>query len=121
MKPSIPQQIQGSFRRVGDWFRQAEGWQLALLALFALVALPLLPAAVLVAVVAAVVLFGKAWVREFTYLMRLDDEAFPGRNDKLIWAVLLMVVPPVGVWLFHGYREVHWPVAKPGRAETVDF
>ena len=63
----------------------------------------------------------RAWVREFTFLMRLDDEAFPGRNDKLIWAVLLMVLPPVGVWLFQGYREVQWPVAKPGRAEPVDF
>ena len=54
--------------------------------------------------------------------MRLDDEAFPGRNDKLIWAVLLIVLPPAGVWLFQGYREVRWPVAKPGRAaDAVDF
>ena len=121
MSPSIIQRVNEMFRRVGDWLRQAEGWQLALLALFALVALPLLPAAMLVAVLAVVMLFGKAWVREFTYLMRLDDEAFPGRNDKLIWAVLLMVLPPVGVWLFQGYREIHWPVAKPGRAETVDL
>ncbi len=108
-------------RMAGDWLRQAEGWQLALVALFVLVALPAVPALVLLAVVAAVVLFGRAWVREFTHLMRLDDGAFPGRNDKLIWAVLLIVLPPLGVWMFQTYREAHWPVAKPGRSEPVDF
>ena len=72
---------------------------------------------------AALILFARAWVREFAYLMRLGDDAFPGRNDKLIWAILLIVLPPVGVWLFRAYREAHWPEAKPAkaRAEAFDY
>ena len=73
------------------------------------------------ALLAAFVLFARAWLREFTYLMRLRDDAFPGHNDKLIWAILLIVLPPVGAWLFGAYREAHWPEAKPGQADAYDF
>ena len=115
-------------RQMGEWARwgverlqRAEGWQLALLAVFLLVALPLVPAVLLAVMVAAFVLFARAWIREFAYLMRLRDDAFPGHNDKLIWAILLIVLPPVGAWLFGSYREAHWPEAKPGRADAFDF
>ena len=115
-------------RQVGEWvghfsgwLRQAEGWQVALVILAGIFILPLMPVVLTLGVVFALVLFGKAWLREFTYLMRLGDDAFPGHNDKLIWAILLIVLPPVGAWLFQTYREAHWPEAKPPRARGDAF
>src|SRR5689334_6716873 len=53
----------------------------------------------------AVVAFALAWFHEFRFLMRLNDDAFPGRNDKLIWALLLMLFPPVGAVVFWSFRR----------------
>ena len=119
----ISRQMGEAVRWALGWLRQAQGWQIALLVLTLVLVLPLMPVVLTVAVVLALVLFGKAWLREFTYLMRLSDDAFPGHNDKLIWAILLIVLPPIGAWLFQGYREVHWPEAKPGRrgADAFDY
>jgi hypothetical protein len=57
-------------------------------------------------------LFLRAWRNEFTFLMGLRDSDFPGRNDKLIWAVTLLFLAPVGLWLFRAYRHAHWPEAE---------
>jgi hypothetical protein len=65
---------------------------------------------------AGFVMFARAWVREFGFLMRLSDDAFPGRHDKLGWTVLLIALPPVGVDLFSRFRLAHWPEAKPTTA-----
>ena len=118
---SISRRITEYARWASGWLRQAEGWQIALLILAALLILPALPFVLALAVVAAIVLFARAWLREFTYLMRLRDDVFPGHNDKLIWAMLLIVLPPVGAWLFQTYREAHWPEAKPGKSEAFDY
>jgi hypothetical protein len=118
---TISRQINEWVRWVSGWLRQAEGWQIALLIIAAVVLLPLMPVVLTLAVVAAVVLFARAWLREFTYLMRLRDDAFPGHNDKLIWAILLIVLPPVGAWLFQTYREAHWPEAKSSKGEAFDY
>ena len=69
---------------------------------------------VLVALV-IVVLFARAWVREWHFLMDLTDDHLPGRYDKPIWAALLVAVPPVGACLFRAYRLRRWPevAAKP--------
>ncbi|MGE3821003.1 MAG: hypothetical protein AB7I30_16445 [Isosphaeraceae bacterium] len=60
-------------------------------------------------------LFLRAWGREFLFLMTVDDAEFPGRFDKAIWALVMIVLPPVGLWTFRTYREVRWPesLAKP--------
>jgi hypothetical protein len=118
---TISRQINEWFRWASGWLRQAEGWQIAGLVLLAICILPLMPVVLALAVVAAVVLFARAWLREFTYLMRLRDDAFPGHNDKLIWAILLIVLPPVGAWLFQTYREAHWPEAKSSKGEAFDY
>jgi hypothetical protein len=120
MRP-IVRQIDEWARWAAGWLRQAEGWQILGLVLLAVVLLPALPLVLALAIVAALVLFARAWLREFTYLMRLRDDAFPGHNDKLIWAMLLIVMPPVGAWLFQTYREAHWPEAKSTRADAFDY
>ena len=117
---SISRHVGEWVRWAGDWLRQAEGWQIALLVVVGIMVLPLMPLVLTLALLAAFVLFARAWLKEFTYLMRLGDDAFPGHNDKLIWAILLIVLPPVGAWLFQTYREAHWPEAKPGKGEAYD-
>ena len=118
--PTLPRQLNRWFRWAGDRLQRAEGWQLALLVVFLVVALPVIPAVLLLVMVGALVLFAQAWVREFAFLMRLGDDAFPGHNDKLIWAILLIVLPPVGAWLFGTYRAAHWPATKPA-GDAWDF
>jgi len=68
----------------------------------------LIPFVLLMAIATGVVLFARAWGREFLALMRLGDHDFPGRFDKLVWAALLILAPPVGVWMFGAYRAAHW-------------
>ena len=63
----------------------------------------------LFALMVVVLLAIRAWRYEFLLLMSLSDEEFPGRNDKLIWAAALLIVPPIGVWLFRSYRAARWP------------
>jgi hypothetical protein len=54
-------------------------------------------------------LFLKIWRDEFVFLMGRNDSDFPGRHDKLVWVVALLVFAPAGVWFFRTYRLVHWP------------
>jgi hypothetical protein len=56
-------------------------------------------------------LFFKAWRDEFVFLMGRHDAEFPGRHDKLMWVVLLLLYAPAGVWFFRSYRMIHWPEA----------
>ena len=65
--------------------------------------------------------FVRNWQKEFVFLMGLRDDDFPGRHDKLIWAIVLLAFAPIGVWIFRSYRLAHWPEPKPrgGRSELV--
>lgn len=111
--------LSDAMKRGADWIRQAEGWQLLVALVVLAILLPLTPALLFFAGLAALYVFAKAWIREFVFLMKLKDTDFPGAHDKLIWAMLLIVLAPVGVWLFHSYREAHWPEAKPADYETA--
>ena len=44
------------------------------------------------------------WVSTFYSLMAMPDSAFKGRNDKLIWAVLVIVLNLFGALVFHYWR-----------------
>jgi len=57
--------------------------------------------------------FIRVWQGEFVFLMGLGDADFPGRHDKVIWAILLLALAPIGVWFFRAYRLVHWPAPAP--------
>lgn len=70
-------------------------------------------------VILGLALFFRAWAREFLFLMTLDDSRFPGRFDKAIWALVLIALPPVGLFLFRSYREVRWPEALASKPEPV--
>jgi hypothetical protein len=50
--------------------------------------------------------------------MGLRDDDFPGRNDKLIWVLVLLVFAPLGPWLFRSYRVAHWP--QPERSHNPE-
>jgi hypothetical protein len=120
------------FQMVDDLGHRAEDWMnrhpevprtvvvvgLAVMALMLFVAA--LPLFLAVAAVFAVVLFARAWLREFSFLMGVDDSAFPGHHDKLIWALLLIVLPPVGVYLFRAHRRAYWPESETKSAAVAD-
>jgi len=53
--------------------------------------------------------FVRVWCHEFVFLMGLRDDDFPGRNDKLIWVIVLLAFAPIGPWIFRSYRLAHWP------------
>ena len=57
--------------------------------------------------------FCRAWRHEFVLLMEKGDGDFPGRSDKLIWVLLLLLLAPIGVWFVRSYRLAHWPEPKP--------
>jgi hypothetical protein len=59
-------------------------------------------------------LFLRAWRSELVALMGLPDDAFPGRSDKLVWGLLLVVLPPLGLWAFRAYRRAHWAEPAAG-------
>ncbi len=56
--------------------------------------------------------FIRTWCNEFVILMSLRDEDLPGRNDKLIWVVMLLALAPISVWLFRAFRLAYWPESK---------
>jgi len=60
-------------------------------------------------------LYLRTWRDEFVFLMGLRDDDFPGRNDKLIWVLVLLVFAPIGAWLFRSYRLAHWPQPERSR------
>ncbi len=89
-------------------WRELDGWHLALfIALGLLILVVILPAALALAILALMLAFVAAWVHDFVTLMRLEDEVFPGRYDKAIWALLLIVLPPIGMLAFWSYRKLH--------------
>jgi len=58
-------------------------------------------------------LYLRTWRSEFLFLMDLSDDDFPGRNDKLVWSLMLTAFAPVGLWFFRSYRLAHWPEPEP--------
>jgi hypothetical protein len=59
------------------------------------------------------------WYREFAGLMDMREETFPGRHDKIVWAVFLIALPPVGAPVFWFYRQSRWAEAKRVQARQV--
>ncbi|MHC5544069.1 hypothetical protein ACYOEI_38070 [Singulisphaera rosea] len=61
--------------------------------------------------------FAWSWRQEFLHLMSLRDEEFAGKYDKLVWALLLIAMPPVGLWFFRASPLARRP--EPARAATT--
>src|SRR5262249_19714677 len=70
----------------------------------------------LTSLVAVLLGFGGMWLNEFRALMLRRDDEFPGRHDKLVWSVALLLFAPAGVWLFRLYRKAQWPEGLPTSA-----
>lgn len=88
--------------RLGPWQAVLALWVIATVGLFVLFESHWPP--FMVATVTAIGLFLLVWARELGVLMQAGDDAFPGRFDKPLWVLLFLVVPPVGVVLFRGFR-----------------
>ena len=83
------------------------------------------PGALALVCLLVLVLFARAWVHEFFFLMDRRDDEFAGRFDKAVWAFLLVALAPVGLWVFRSYRLSRWPdpsaEAVKGRASAADL
>jgi hypothetical protein len=69
--------------------------------------------AVTIGAVLVLAWFARVWCHEVVFLMGLRDDDLPGRNDKLIWLIMLILVAPIGPWLFRSFRLAHWPTPAP--------
>lgn len=108
--------------------RRAEGWTFALyLALGVVLLSVLLPGLIALATIGVVALLVVLWVREFVTLMSCADADFPGRHDKLVWSVLMLVLAPIGPVAFWWYRRCHglpphpWAAKPPWSVEDRDW
>ena len=58
------------------------------------------------------------WLRQLVKLMGMSDAQFPGRYDKILWVVILLVTAVVGAvafWIWRTWRETNERV----QAETT--
>ena len=94
------ERIEDGIVRVGQWINSLDGWRVVLLVGLAVVILPMAPVIAAVALFVGCVLLIRSWAREFLFLMRLSDDVFPARHDKLVWVGLMVGLPPVGYLLF---------------------
>jgi len=79
---------------------------------------PILPFMLAILIVPG--LYLRTWRDEFIFLMGLRDNDFPGRNDKLIWVLVLLVFASVSAWLFRSYRLAHLPEPERSRDPEAD-
>ncbi len=108
-KPRILDILADDFDRAWFWFEGLPGWRkvLAVAGAVLLVGLLLHVAALVLALllIASVVFLVLAWFEEILWLMRQSDDVFPGRHDKLIWAAMLVLLPPLGVIALWAFRR----------------
>ncbi len=102
------------------WVRVTQPWKsmlhatgfVCVLALAMTLIIETFPFLLVAGLLVGLFLLATSWLKEFRFLMNLRDDAFQGHNDKLIWAILMIVLPPVGVGVFRSYRLQRWPAAK---------
>src|SRR3954454_18763394 len=117
---------QGGSRGFVGWLREVKLWHVA-----TAIALTALAFATLnnqqglldgpfffLSVLIGLFLIARAWRHEFVFLMSLRDDELPGRNDKLVWTALMILLPPVGLWAFRAFRESRWPEPAPEPAQA---
>ena len=46
------------------------------------------------------------------YLHRLVRDAVPWARDNLIWAIFMLIAPPIAVWLREPSHEIDWTLAR---------
>ncbi len=121
---SVGSRIRSWSPTVGRWLKKLRGAEwigLVLIGVLFVYLLPLLLGlfywAILLAVVIALALF---WVGEFARLMRTSETDFPGRHDRLVWIIVMVVLLPIGALAFWTFRRSHWenqsrfrPYGKP--------
>lgn len=104
-----------AFRRL----KSATPWELAAAGALVLLAIVLLPFALVVVAVCAILAMIGAWIVEFVRLMRLPDHFFPGRFDKLVWTVVMVALPPIGLIAFWLFRRGYWGDRLPETGPEV--
>ena len=106
------------------WLKKFQGWEWIGLILLGVMIVSLLPTvlalffySLTLMVILALAFF---WVSEFARLMRTTELDFPGRHDRWIWILVMIILLPLGAAAFWTFRHSHWadqnrfnPVGKP--------
>lgn len=129
--PSLQTEWTQRVERLNQWFNGLPIWLRLMIAVgLAVVGLQLIMAAAVVGFAALLIgglaLFAWIWFDELIWLMRQEDHVFPGRFDKLIWAFLLIFLPPVGVLGLGSFRRARMAErtaanGKPARAAFQEW
>lgn len=46
------------------------------------------------------------WIIQFSQLMTLGDDVFPGRYDKVLWVVAFVAVSPLAPFAFMWWKQI---------------
>ncbi len=46
------------------------------------------------------------WIRQFVFLMSLEDSMFPGKYDKILWYVVFIVSPIITPFAFMLWKKI---------------
>jgi len=51
------------------------------------------------------ILFAIFWCYNFVFLMMLEDNQFPGKHDKIIWATVFLILFPIAPFAFYFWKK----------------
>jgi hypothetical protein len=103
---SATEHARRAWARVEAWATRTPPWKVALAFAAAGLALallfPMIGALLVLALIGGV---AWGWLSEFAILMRTPPSAFPGRHDRWLWSVVMIVFAPVAWLAFRMYRQ----------------
>jgi hypothetical protein len=126
MTPPRPHFLLDQLERLRSWFEDLPTVEKFLAAAAALVAavvlMHFLAAGLVLLFVGIALLLALAWFEDVVWLMQQPDSVFPGRYDKVIWAALLIFLPPFGMLaLWSCRRKTQEATTKAAQASWRDW
>ncbi|MCI0664005.1 MAG: hypothetical protein L0220_23360 [Acidobacteria bacterium] len=58
------------------------------------------------------------WLKQFVWMMALDDDSFPGKYDELIWSAVFIVFPFLALFAFAMWKNARAEFLKAEREEN---
>ena len=65
-------------------------------------------------IIVAVLALLAFWCYQFIFLMMIEDDLFPGKLDKAIWAAVFIFVAPLAPFVFRLWRRAIVTSVKAG-------
>jgi hypothetical protein len=58
------------------------------------------------------------WIKQFVWMMALDESSFPGKNDKIIWGASFIILPLFAPFAFIMWKSAWKEYQKAEREEN---